>query len=50
VLLTVPADEEGVYLKPEMSARVAFLKVSSAGQGQDGPQSAADPARQEARK
>ena len=26
VKLTVPSDEEGVYLKPEMSAVVSFLK------------------------
>ena len=26
VKLNVPADEEGVYLKPEMSAVVSFLK------------------------
>lgn len=30
VLLTVPAEEEGVYLKPEMSARVTFLKREGA--------------------
>jgi multidrug resistance efflux pump len=29
VLLSVPADEEGVYLKPEMSARVSFLREKS---------------------
>jgi HlyD family secretion protein len=29
VLLTVPANEEGIYLKPEMSARVTFLKQNS---------------------
>jgi HlyD family secretion protein len=27
VKLTVPAEEEGVYLKPEMSAEVTFLKA-----------------------
>ena len=26
VKLSVPADEEGIYLKPEMSAVVSFLK------------------------
>ncbi len=30
VLLTVPPEEEGVYLKPEMSARVTFLKREGA--------------------
>lgn len=30
VLLTVPPEEEGVYLKPEMSARVTFLKDAAA--------------------
>jgi hypothetical protein len=28
VKLTVPASEEGVYLKPEMGAVVSFLKVA----------------------
>ncbi len=31
VKLTVPADEEGVYLKPEMGAVVAFLNPASTG-------------------
>jgi HlyD family secretion protein len=30
VLLSVPANEEGIYLKPEMSARVTFLKNEAA--------------------
>ncbi|MCU0979022.1 MAG: efflux RND transporter periplasmic adaptor subunit, partial [Pirellulaceae bacterium] len=32
VKLTVPADEEGVYLKPEMGAVVTFLNASTDGQ------------------
>ena len=33
VKLTVPAEEEGVYLKPEMGAVVAFLNPAAANAG-----------------
>lgn len=42
VLLTVPPEEEGVYLKPEMSARVTFLKEKSAAGNEPTAVSAAD--------
>jgi hypothetical protein len=43
VKLTVPAEEEGVYLKPEMGALVSFLRVANSAEPSDEPKTTSAP-------
>ena len=48
VKIDIPREEEGVYLKPEMGAVVAFLAVPSTPQGPDTNRDECDPTRGDA--